>query len=47
MKRIVKATEPQKIPRSWIELAKASPEIFKIYGGGEAYLKKERAGWYK
>lgn len=37
----------RKAPSSWLELAQKSPKIFKKYGGGEAYLKKERADWYE
>ncbi len=47
MKDALKKPAKRKLPTSWIELAKASPAIFKKYGGGELYLKKERSAWYK
>lgn len=42
-----KKAEFKKAPSSWLELAKTGPRVFKKFGGGEAYLKKERADWYE
>lgn len=35
----------KKAPSTWMDLAKVAPNIFKKYGGGEKYLKKERESW--
>lgn len=37
----------KKAPSSWAHLKGLGKKTYQIYGGGPAYLKKERAGWDK
>lgn len=37
----------KKTPRSWRELVGIAKKSYAKYGGGEAYLRHERAGWSK
>lgn len=37
----------KKAPSSWESIVGLGKDVYKKYGGGESYLKKERAGWKK